>query len=116
MLSQKRPTKKQQALLNFVQDFVEVHNYSPSYREIMHALNLNSVSAVAEHIENCVKAGYLRKTPNSARSLEVIPLKTHDETIQLFRDKLYALELADPLDPRIKTLQDAADILELNLD
>ena len=74
-MTEKRPTKKQQKLLDFVQEFSDSNNYSPSYREIMRAMNLKSVSAVAEHIENCVAAGFLRKTPNSPRSLEVIPIQ-----------------------------------------
>ncbi len=67
-----KPTKKQASLLAYIEDFTAQNNFSPSYREIMRALGLNSVSAVAEHIENCVAAGFLRKTPNQARSLEVI--------------------------------------------
>ena len=67
-----KPTKKQTALLEFIETFTKENNFSPSYREIMRALNLNSVSAVAEHIENCVAAGFLKKTPGTARSLEVI--------------------------------------------
>ena len=67
-----RPTKKQTALLEFIENFTQENNFSPSYREIMRAMSLSSVSAVAEHIENCIAAGFLKKTPGTARSLEVI--------------------------------------------
>lgn len=67
-----KPTKKQTELLQFIREFSEEHDYSPSYREIQTALGLRSVSAVAEHIDNCVTRGFLRKTPGSARSLEII--------------------------------------------
>ena len=109
------PTKKQTELLNFIVEFTEKNDYCPSYREIMHAMHLSSVSAVAEHIENCVTAGFLKKTPKSARSLEVILPETHEETVELFREKIAQLESAGADDSKITTLTEAAKILELEL-
>ena len=94
-----QPTKKQTALLKFIDSFTEEHNYSPSYREIMRAMGLNSVSAVAEHINNCVAAGFLKKVPNAARSLEVIPIEDHKETVQLIQHKI--IELNQKMTPKI---------------
>lgn len=54
-------TKKQLAVLNYLQDFTEEKGYSPSYREMMAGLGLSSVSAVAEHVENLVEKGVLKK-------------------------------------------------------
>ena len=88
----KRPTKKQAALLEFIQEYTDAHDLSPSYREIMQALQLRSVSAVAEHISNCVRAGFLEKVPNQARSLRVIPIETHDETIKFFNQRIAELD------------------------
>ena len=88
----KRPTKKQAALLEFIQEYTDAHDLSPSYREIMQALQLRSVSAVAEHISNCVKAGFLEKIPNQARSLRVVPIETHDETVNFFNQKIAELD------------------------
>ena len=116
--SNKMPTKKQRVLLKFIQDFSIDHEYSPSYREIQRAMGLKSVSAVAEHIDNCVKAGFLKKIPNAARTLEVIPLETHEETQKLFAKKLADLneKLAkNPDDSGLKdditTLKSAAKLL-----
>lgn len=67
-----RPTKKQKELLTFIESFIAEHGYSPSYREIMSALNYNSVATVALHVSNLIKRGHLRKRENSARSLEVV--------------------------------------------
>jgi len=67
-----RPTKKQKALLEFIDTFIKEHGYSPSYREIMNGLNYNSVATVALHVNNLIKRGHLRKRDRSARSLEVI--------------------------------------------
>ncbi|MBR0479990.1 hypothetical protein IJJ49_01845 [Candidatus Saccharibacteria bacterium] len=80
-------TKKQQALLDFLQDFTEENGYSPSYREIQAGLALSSVSAVAEHIDNLVSKGVLRKVPGAARSLEILNIR-HEEKVELFKAKM----------------------------
>ena len=67
-----RPTKKQRELLTFIEEFIAEHGYSPSYREIMRALNYNSVATVALHVGNLIKRGHLAKRDHSARSLEVL--------------------------------------------
>lgn len=80
-------TKKQLAVLNFIQDFTEERGISPSYREIQAGLELASVSAVAEHIDNLVAKGVLKKVDGAARSLEILDYK-HEETVELFRVKM----------------------------
>lgn len=69
---QNRASKKQRELLNFIDTFIKENGYSPSYREIMRALDYKSVSTVAVHVDGLIARGYLRKTDNSARSLEVL--------------------------------------------
>lgn len=66
-----RPTKKQRLLLEFIQEFIAEHGYSPSYREIMAGCNYNSVATVALHVGNLIKRGHLCKRDRSARSLEI---------------------------------------------
>ncbi len=103
-------TKKQLAVLDFLQDFTDENGYSPSYREIMSGLGLSSVSAVAEHIDNLVARGVLRKVPGAARSLEILDYK-HVETVELFKVKL-----TDCTDEERATLMAAAEILDLDLE
>lgn len=67
-----RPTKKQRELLQFIEQFIGIHGYSPSYREIMHELKYTSVATVALHVNNLIKRGHLRKREHAARSLEVV--------------------------------------------
>ncbi len=102
-------TKKQLAVLNFLQDFTEENGYSPSYREIQAGLGLASVSAVAEHVENLVEKGVLRKVPGAARSLEVLDYK-HEETVELFK-----VRMMDCTDDEKKILAQAAEILGIDL-
>ena len=102
-------TKKQLAVLNYLQDFTEENGYSPSYREIQAGLGLSSVSAVAEHIDNLVSKGVLKKVPGAARSLEVLDYK-HEETVELFK-----IRMTDCTDAERQILEQAADILGLDL-
>jgi repressor LexA len=67
-----RSTKRQKELLDYVDAFIQEHGYGPSYREIMNAIGYKSVSTVAIHIDGLITKGFLRKTDNSARSLEVV--------------------------------------------
>ncbi|MBQ6130441.1 hypothetical protein IJI72_02005 [Candidatus Saccharibacteria bacterium] len=105
-------TKKQKQIIDFIETFLEENNYSPTYREIMTGLGLSSVSAVAEHVENLVEKGALKKTPGEARSLEVT-FDEHKETVKLFNEKLDSPDLSEP---DIKTLLRAAKILDLDLE
>src|SRR4030081_3673359 len=66
-----RPTKKQRELLTFIEQFITVHGYSPSYREIMTGLHYTSVATVSLHVNSLIKRGHLRKRDYSARSLEL---------------------------------------------
>lgn len=71
MESDNRPTKKQRELLSFIEAFIAKHGYGPSYREVMRGVGYKSVSTVANHIDNLIQKGHLRKRGHSARSLEV---------------------------------------------
>ncbi len=102
-------TKKQLAVLNFLQDFTEENGYSPSYREIMAGLGLSSVSAVAEHVDNLISKGALKKVPGAARSLEVLDYR-HEETVELFRIKMITAT-----EEERKILEKAAEILDLDI-
>jgi repressor LexA len=86
-----RPTKKQRELLNYIEQFIGEHGYSPSYREIMAGLNYTSVATVALHINNLIRRGHLRKRDHSARSLEVLapsePLKVPTNVIKPSEEK-----------------------------
>lgn len=67
-----RPSKKQRELLTFIENFINEHGYSPSYREIMNGCSYTSVATVSLHVNNLIKRGHIRKRDRSARSLEIV--------------------------------------------
>ena len=103
-------TKKQLAVLEFLEDFTDENGYSPSYREIMAGLGLTSVSAVAEHVENLVEKGVLKKVPGAARSLEILDYK-HESTIEFFK-----VRMLECTEEEKRTLLKAAEILGIEVD
>ena len=105
-------TKKQKQIIEFISTFTAEHNYSPSYREIMTGLGLSSVSAVAEHVDNLVAKGALKKVSGAARSLEVISPQ-NPELIALFNAKINSDDVSEE---EIETLLKAAEILGLDLE
>ncbi len=103
-------TKKQKRLMDFLQDFQNNHDYSPSYREIAAGLGLRSVASVAEHIDHLVQQGFLKRSTGASRSLEIVDL-SFPETTALFKQRL---EFASEADREV--LLQAAEILGLDLE
>lgn len=73
-------TKRQKEVLDYVGQYIELHGYAPSYREIAEAFNLGSVATVADHVETLVSKGLLRKGDNSARSLQLVKEEDFEES------------------------------------
>ena len=67
----KNLTKRQREILDFITDFVDQNKYSPSLREIGDHFNLTSPATVHAHIDNLINKGFLKKSFNEARSIEL---------------------------------------------
>ncbi|HEY4831488.1 MAG TPA: transcriptional repressor LexA [Waddliaceae bacterium] len=62
-------TKKQQEILSFIQDYIRCHQYSPSYREIMHYFGFSSLGSVSKHLQALKRKGALSGEKQSSRSI-----------------------------------------------
>lgn len=102
-------TKKQKQLIAFLDNFMVENGYSPSYREIAAGMGLKSVASVAEHIDNLVALGALKRDPGEPRSLQIVDL-SYPETTSLFRTKLSVASEEDA-----EVLKKAANILGLDI-
>jgi repressor LexA len=113
-----RPTKKQKELLTFIEEFINAHGYSPSYREIMQGLQYTSVATVALHVGNLIKRGHLRKRDRSARSLEVVKPTLAIET-KVVPKQLKTSEakwLVEKVETFFKEVENAPKVIEQELD
>jgi repressor LexA len=68
-------TKRQRQVYDFIADFVQQHNYTPSYQEIGDGLGLSSLATVHKHISNLEKKGLLNRDYNRSRSIDLVPPK-----------------------------------------
>src|SRR3989344_5325831 len=64
-------TKRQKQVLDFIRTFKQSKGFSPSLEEIGRFLSLSSVSTAHYHVKSLQDQGYLKKTENSPRSIEV---------------------------------------------
>src|SRR5437763_3525931 len=68
-------TKRQRQVYDFIADFVQKNQYSPSLEEIGEGLGLNSLATVHKHISNLEKKGLLTRDYNRSRSIDLLPPK-----------------------------------------
>ena len=76
-------TKKQKQVLDFITQFIQTNEYSPSYREIAEYFGLSSTATVHEHIKSLEDKGLISSSQNAARSLEVISKNRFGKSIEL---------------------------------
>jgi SOS-response transcriptional repressor LexA len=114
-----RPTKRQKELLTFIEDFINAHGYSPSYREIMQGLQYNSVATVALHVGNLIKRGHLLKRDRSARSLEVVKSSSTELQPKVITKQLKTSEakwLVEKVEHFFKEAENSPKLIEKELD
>src|SRR6266540_4374827 len=68
-------TKRQREIYDFISEFVQKNQYSPSYEEIRIAMKLNSLATVHKHISNLESKGLLTRDYNRSRSIDLLPPK-----------------------------------------
>jgi repressor LexA len=68
-------TKRQRQVYDFIADFVQRNNFTPSYQEIGDGLGLSSLATVHKHITNLEKKGLLSRDYNRSRSIDLLPPK-----------------------------------------
>ena len=68
-------TKRQRQVYDFIAEFVQRNQYSPSFEEIGEGLGLSSLATVHKHISNLEKKGLLSRDYNRSRSIDLLPPK-----------------------------------------
>ena len=68
-------TKRQKEVLSFVESHIQQRGYAPSLEEIAEHFSFQSLATVHEHLTNLEHKGYIRRSFNESRSIEVLPPK-----------------------------------------
>ena len=72
-------TKRQKEAVDFIADFIQSKGYSPSFEEIAEGLGLASIATVHKHLTALASKGYLTRSFNQSRALDLGPQYRKEE-------------------------------------
>ena len=76
-------TKRQREILNYLTLYSEQKGYAPSFEEIADNFNYNSLATVHEHLSNLERKGYIKRSYNESRAIEILPSELVPRAIEL---------------------------------
>ena len=76
-------TKRQKEILDYIEGFIAERGYAPSFEEIAESFGYSSLATVHEHLSNLERKGYIRKSYNESRSIELVRAGTGAPTLEL---------------------------------
>lgn len=76
-------TKRQKEILDYIGAFIEERGYAPSFEEIADHFGYSSLATVHEHLSNLERKGYIRKSYNESRSVELVSRESTSPAIEL---------------------------------
>lgn len=60
---------REEAIMRYIIDHMELHHYAPSIREITDACHISSVSVTMYNLNTLAAKGFLNKAPGKARAI-----------------------------------------------
>src|SRR5258705_1407933 len=66
-------TKRQSEILGFLQNHILEQGYAPSFEQLAERSGFQSLATVHEHLTTLERKGYIRRSYNESRSIEVLP-------------------------------------------
>ena len=72
-------TKRQKEAVDFIANFIQSNGYSPSFEEIAEGLGLASIATVHKHLTALESKGYLKRSFNQSRALDLGPRYRKEE-------------------------------------
>jgi repressor LexA len=76
-------TKRQREILDYLNDFIQQHGYAPSLEEIGRRFGLSSLATVHKHLTNLQEKGFIKRSWNRSRSVELIPARMGTRSIEV---------------------------------
>jgi repressor LexA len=76
-------TKRQREILNYLSSYSDGNGYAPSFEEIASQFNYNSLATVHEHLSNLERKGYIKRSYNESRAIEILPSDAIPRAIEL---------------------------------
>jgi repressor LexA len=66
-------TRRQREILSYLTEYIEDHQYAPSFEEIAAHFSFSSLATVHEHLTNLEQKGFIRRNHNESRAIELAP-------------------------------------------
>ena len=88
-------TKKEKAILKFIENQVNENGYPPSVREIGKAIGLSSTATVHAYLAKLEKQGYIKKEDKKGRTLKVVKGSNDQPFIKASKEFYTQKELVD---------------------
>jgi len=76
-------TKRQKEILDYIGGFIVEQGYAPSFEEIAESFGYSSLATVHEHLSNLERKGYIRKSYNESRSIELVSPGQGEPSVEL---------------------------------
>lgn len=76
-------TKRQREILSYLSEYQEGNGYAPSFEEIALQFNYNSLATVHEHLTNLERKGYIKRSYNESRAIEILPSEMYQRAVEL---------------------------------
>lgn len=76
-------TKRQKQILDYIKNYIKENDYAPCLEEIKRHFRLSSISTIHQHVETLITKGYLEKTENKARSIELSKKKKNSNLVEI---------------------------------
>ncbi len=76
-------TKRQREILNYLSVHTEQHGYAPSFEEIAENFHFSSLATVHEHLTNLERKGYIKRSYNESRAIEILPSEAVSRAVEL---------------------------------
>ena len=67
--------KRQKQILDFISQYIQLNNTSPTLQEIANAMGLSSLATVHEHLQTLVKKGVIKRYEGAVRGIEILDNK-----------------------------------------
>jgi repressor LexA len=64
-------TKRQKQMVDYLEHYIAEHGYAPTLAEVGQYFGLSSLATVHKHLKNLEGKGFIRRTHNHSRALEI---------------------------------------------
>jgi len=76
-------TRRQREIFDFVAHHIDGKGYAPSFEEIAQQFGFQSLATVHEHLTNLERKGYIKRSYNESRAIEILPSEATPKAVEL---------------------------------